>query len=213
MTDADNLKQNSSEALYAYLPAFVALLLTVVTIVMYAAVRSGKDATIYFDLCVIALTPIAIVFCNRKWRLGLPQYLVTLMCLHSVMSVDMGTALGFYGRLVWWDALVHAFFGFLSCATLYYLFLRWKQVKPVFLEQILIVLLVISFAAIWEVYEFVAGAIIGSDMQDVGLLLSEGLNPLTDTMSDMALATVGAIVFEFGLLFIRWPARRKNTIK
>lgn len=209
----NELKQTTREALFDYQPAFAALLITAVTIALYAAVRSGKDGTIYFDLCVIALTPFAIVFCNRKWRLGLPLYLITLLCLHSVMSVDMGTALGLYGSLRWWDALVHAFFGFLACATLYCLFFRLKESEPKFLDLICIVLLVIAFAAIWEVYEFVTGAIIGSDMQDVDLLLSQGLNPLTDTMSDMTLAATGAAVFEIGLFFKQQLGRRKEHIK
>lgn len=195
-----------------YLPAIVSFVLTLITFILYATVKAGKDATIYFDMFVIALVPFALVCCNRKWSLGVPRYLVVLMCAHLVMSVDMGTALGVYGVFKWWDSFVHCFFGALCAATLYFLFIRWRKRKPEPLENVIIVLLVISLAALWEVYEFVVSPIIHSDMQDVQSYLARGLNPLTDTMVDIVLAAAGAIAFT-AVLFVRYLFKRRKEKK
>lgn len=202
MVETKEAESRENTAIAAYLPAFVSLFLTVITIVLYATLVPNHYWSIYASLFIIALTPFAIVFVNRKFRLGIPQYLVILMCTHGILSVDLGTALGLYGRFPWWDTFVHAFFGFLSCATLYSLYFRFREGKPDLLDFIGMVLLVISFAAIWEVYEFVAGGVLDSDMQDVAASIAKGINPITDTMVDIVVATIGAALFEAGL-FVR----------
>ncbi len=206
----EEAKSEKSEALRAYLPAIVAGLLTLTTVILYSTVIEWRWWSVYLAMAIMTLVPFAIIFVNRKWALGLPQYLIILFCVHTVLSVDMGTALGFYGKWKWWDTAVHCFFGFLACATLYYLYFRLKDDRPKAVDYIVMVLLVISFAAIWEVYEFVAGAILDSDMQDVRALMEQGLNPITDTMVDIVVAFVGSLLFLLFLYLKYLFVKRKN---
>lgn len=192
-----------SELAVAYLPAIVSGICAVVTTVLYTTVIDVQYWSVYFDQVFMAVVQFAIVFLNRRFSLGLPYYLIALMALHSVLSVDMGTSLGFYGRYPWWDTFVHCFFGFLAAATLYYLYPRLKGGKPNLLDILVIVLIVLSFAALWELFEYVMGGILDSDMQDVQRLMAEGKNPISDTMFDMTVAIIGACAFFILLLPVR----------
>lgn len=178
-----------------YLPAIVALLMTVITTVLYFTVMPERYFSTTIGLPVIAVIPFGVVFVNRWLKLQLPRLLIILMCAHAVMTFDLGSTLGFYGRFPWWDTAFHAFFGTLAGATLYYLYIRIKHEKPGLIDCIVMVMLVLSFAALWEVYEFGAGDVFNSDMQDVQRSIEVGINPLTDTMVDMCVATAGALFF------------------
>lgn len=202
MLKKEKITAEKREALLAYLPAVTATLLTALTIVLYITVCDAHYWTVYCSLAIMLFVPLILTAMNRRLGLGIPNYLVALMCLHAVLSVDLGTTFGFYGRFAWWDSSVHCFFGLLACGTLYYLYIRWKGETPKALECLIIVLLVISFAAIWEVYEFVASAVLGADMQDVALQMAQGINPLTDTVVDILVATLGAVVF-YGVLALK----------
>ncbi len=184
-----------------YLPAIVTALLSVVTLILYATIISEHDISDYLCIVLISLVPFVLIFLNRKFKLNIPRYLIVLICLHFVLAVDAGTAMGLYGRLSWWDLLIHGYFGFLGCAIFYYLYLREKQ-KPKPIHYIMFVLLTISLAAIWEIYEFAADLILHSDMQGVEAALQQGISPLTDTVTDIMIAVVGAVLF-YAVLFIK----------
>lgn len=199
---------SAKEILIAYLPAIVCTLCAVVTTVLYSTPSivdpSGRHGTVYFDQAFMPAVQFVIIFLNRKFKLGLPYYLIALMSLHAVVSVDLGTSFWFYGRYSWWDSSVHCFFGFLAAATLYYLYPRIKGKEANWFDALVIVLIVLSFAAIWELFEYVASIVLGEDMQDWQRLVAEGKNPLSDTMFDMVVAVIGAAVFFAVFYLIRW---------
>ncbi len=195
-----------------YLPAIVTALLAVITLILYATVITEHEVSKYLCICFIPAVPFALIFLNRKFTLGIPRYLIMLVCLHLILSVDGGTAMGLYGRLPWWDLMVHGFFGFLGCAFFYYLYFRFEKQPPKPIHMIVFLLLTIALAGIWEMYEFVADLILHSDMQGVEGALAQGISPLTDTMTDMMIAIAGAVLF-YAALFIRkvfFPKRKKG---
>lgn len=203
------VKTNQLNSLREYLPAFVTLIPTLFALLWYILYSPDHHLSTYLAVLVIAPTPFAVIWVNQKFKLGLPKYLIILMCTHAVASVDMGTTLGLYWRLRFWDSLVHCYFGFLACATLYYLFFRFRDGKPNFIEFLVIFLLVVSFAALWEVYEFFASMVFKSDMQDVAYQLAQGINPLTDTVVDIMVAAAGALIFLAGLNVVNAIKKRK----
>lgn len=205
-----NVKERSQTAFSAYLPAFITLLFTIAAFSVYTATNPDKHLSTYLALLVIAPTPFAIIWVNRKFSLGLPKYLIILMCSHAVCSVDLGTTIGLYWRMRWWDTFVHCYFGFLACATLYHLYFHFQTGKPKFIEYIVMLLLVLSIAAGWEIYEFFASMVFESDMQDVAYQLELGINPLTDTVVDMMVATAGALIFLAGLFLFKWFSKLRE---
>ncbi len=231
----DTKKWDMRELFLAYLPAILSAICNIVTTILYSipSITPYTHWTVYFDQVFMAVVQFAIVFINRKFKLGLPYYLIALMALHSVFSVDMGTSLGFYGRWKYWDTFVHCFFGFLAAATLFYLYPRIKGKDPNLFDAVVVVLIVIAFAAIWELFEYVMGAILDSDMQDVyrltgdvvnhvleaknagstadlNTLMKEMPNAVSDTMYDMVVAIVGSLVFFACLYPIRFLKRKRK---
>ena len=218
----ENKQDKVWDILVAYLPAILAGICAIATVIIYS-IYSAPRWEVIFDQIFMGCVQFVIVFLTRRFKLGLPYYLIALMALHAVVSVDMGTSLGFYGRHSWWDSSVHCFFGLLAAATLYYLYPRIKGKEPNAFDALVIFLIVLAFAAIWELYEYVAGMIFESDMQDAyGLtsniinhvnearaagstadlytLMREMPNPVSDTMFDMTVAIIGAGVF-FAILY------------
>ena len=194
------------QAFLGYLPAIVTAAVAIVTFALYAAVIPEHKTSAYLAVCFI----FALIFANRRWRLGLPGYLIVLICLHFVLAVDLGTALGMYKRFWWWDLFVHGYFGFTGCGILYYLFVRFAQREPNALHLIAFVLVTLSFAAIWEIYEFVADLFLHSDMQGVESAIAQGISPLTDTVTDMTIAIPGALIFYAVVFCIRAYRRKKQ---
>ncbi len=234
MNDPLKEQPKRSEIFIAYLPAIISAVFTAVTTVLYS-MGGARFWSVYFDQVFMAVVQFVIVYLNRRFSLGLPYYLIALMALHSVLSVDMGTSLGFYGRFRWWDSFVHCMFGVLAAATLYYLYPRFKGKEPNLFDALLIVLIVLSFAAVWELFEYVMGMILHSDMQDaygvttdivmyviaalggaeadretVGTMVWQQRNPVSDTMFDMTIAVVGAIAFFLCLYLLRWIKQRSK---
>ena len=182
---------------------------TVVTLVLFTLPRLEpvedimervRIASVYFDIVFILFVAYFVVFFNRKFKLGVPAFLVWVVCVHLVLSVDFGTSLGWYDKFPWWDDFLHTTFGFIGAAAIYYLFLRWRKNKLDVFDHIVIVLLVVAFAALWEIFEYVAGKILYADTQDVGALVAAGRDANYDTMMDLIDAIVGAVCFELYLL-------------
>lgn len=203
-------RSKALELFLVYLPAFLTTIAGIGTIIAYALTSTAPWWAPYFDAVFIAFVPYALIFLNRKLKLGLPDYLVILWCTHCVVSVDLGTVMWFYGKISWWDSAVHGYFGFLACGTLCYLYPKFKGgERPKVFDHIMIVLAVIAFGAIWEVYEFFCSYVIGTDMQDVGTQLAQGINPMTDTMIDITCAAIGAVLFEL-IVLAKWLVLRRK---
>ncbi len=211
-------KQCAKKLCIDYLPPFCVLVSMVVTLILFATgMPSEMDhkeyvqhITVFFDIVFVAAVAFALVFFNRRFRLGLPYFLICLVCAHLMLSVHFGTALGWYYKFTWWDDFLHCFFGAIGCAGIYYLFLRWRKNKLDAIDHIVIVLLVVAFAALWEIFEFVAGEILNADMQDADMLVEAGKSAVYDTIMDLVDAIVGAVVYELFLQSAHFIARKRR---
>lgn len=194
-----------------YLPTIVTALLTIVTLILYVTVIEEHAMSAYVVVSLMPLVPLALTFVNRRWKFGIPRYLIILVCLHLILSADAGTAMGLYDRISWWDLMIHGFFGYLGCAFSYYLYFYFEKQAPKPLHYIVFVLLTLSLAGLWEIYEFVADLVFHSDMQCVADALAKGISPLTDTITDMMIAIVGAVLFYVALFVKKQLSKRKES--
>ncbi len=203
--------QNSKvKAFLDYLPSIVTAVIGVATFIVYMTVIDGHEVGRALFVALAPIFPFLVIFLNRKLKLGVPMYLIILLCLHLVLAADAGTALGAYVRFWWWDLLVHGLFGFYCCGILYHLYIRIENQKPKAVHFVVLLLLTIAIATIWEIYEFTADLVFHTDMQRVGEALSNGVSPVTDTMTDIMIAAFGALLW-FALLFFMWLAKRKKS--
>lgn len=120
----------------------------------------------------------------------------------------LGTYLRFYDTFVWWDVLLHftsgilmGYVGIVVLVTLDRECLLFKAHK-VWLIALFAFSISIVGAVIWEIIEFGSDTLFGSFTQ---------LGSLQDTMIDLILGTLGAILFA-GYLIIRLRKKKSCCI-
>lgn len=196
-----------------WLPLLAASLLGVITLMIYTWGLGGRNTVVFLQVGSGAMLPALFPLLDKAIRRPLPATLYWLITLHIVLSCDLGSALGFYGRFPRWDLWMHGYFGFLAGVTLYILLLRWNgaALHPAGF-YILILLGTMGGAALWEVFEYSCDLLLGGDAQRVQEALSLGLSPIRDTMTDIIIAIAGLGVFYLLLFvdrFLGFKLRRK----
>jgi glycopeptide antibiotics resistance protein len=134
-----------------------------------------------------------------------PSILVIFIGLFLFCALGLGEMLKVYDLVWWWDDMLHGMsgiiLGFAGLFTLYFLNGRTTEaMKPLFVA-IFVFMFAISLGVIWEIYEFFVDIIFGTAMQQwnmppnaiVGGRSFQGMG-LRDTMDDLILASIGAII-------------------
>ncbi len=184
-----------------WLPLLTTGLLGAMTLIIYTLCFDKKSFVVYLQVGAGAMIPALFPLLNKAMKQPLPAILYWLISAHIVLSCDLGSAMGFYGRFSQWDLWMHGYFGFLAGAALYILLLRWNgaALHPAgFL--ILILLGTMGGAALWEVFEYSCDLLLGGDAQRVQEAIALGLSPIRDTMTDIIVAMAGLGVFFLCLL-------------
>jgi len=111
-----------------------------------------------------------------------------------------------YSTIWWWNVLFH-FLGGISMATSGFFILqiakRFHKItssSPV-IDAVLIILFTMSIAVCWEFYEFLSDTYLYTHSQVSNF----------DTMKDLCMGTLGAIVFSSGWLVVR--LRKQRTVE
>ena len=123
-----------------------------------------------------------------KLKISLIIFIFAAQCL--------GTVLGFYGRFLWWDTMLHTISGII------FFFLGEAIIKQMNNEKVkgeLNNIIIIAFAVcfslstgvIWEIFEFFVDSLLGQNMQVAKGLI--GQEAVMDTMIDLISVTVGTI--------------------
>lgn len=123
-----------------------------------------------------------------KLKISLIIFIFAAQCL--------GTVLGFYGRFLWWDTMLHTISGiiffFLGEAIIKQM--NNEKVKGELNDKIIIAFAVcfsLSTGVIWEIFEFFVDSLLGQNMQVAKGLI--GQEAVMDTMIDLISVTVGTI--------------------
>lgn len=187
-----------------WLPSLVTLVLAAVTLIIYPYTVERIDPIVYAQVTAAALIPAILLFLGRLRKSPFPALLNALIALHVVLASFLGSALGFYRHIPWWDLLMHGFFGFVAAAVLYILLLRQNGRSLGMATLLTVVFLsVMGLAALWEGFEYAADLILGGDAQRVLEALETGISPIKDTMTDILITIAGVGVFYSGLLIDR----------
>lgn len=123
-----------------------------------------------------------------KLKISLIIFIFAAQCL--------GTVLGFYGRFLWWDTMLHTISGVI------FFFVGEAIIKQMSnekgkgeLNNIIIIAFAVCFSlstgVIWEIFEFFVDSLLGQNMQVAKGLI--GQEAVMDTMIDLISVTVGTI--------------------
>lgn len=151
-------------------------------------------ASITIGIIVVTLVPF---FLKKFLHVFIPPEFVLLAIAFIFASLFLGEIRGYYIRYWWWDILLHSGSGFLLGIIgflLVHVLNETEEIgvhmKPGFVA-IFAFMFAVSMGALWEVFEFSMDSLFGMDMQKEMLGYPSGL---TDTMWDLIVATLGALV-------------------
>ena len=202
---------------------------------IYVAKTTGELFSYFYCLATVAFVALPLIMSVLfRWKMNLFFYL--LFTFYTVGPL-LGAVYNFYYLTSWWDILLHLLAGTVFAVVggqLAYVLNRSRETSYLF-AALFGVLLSISIAVVWEIFEYSSDVFLHSDMQadtiieaiytkinrtdglaDVYEGITEtvvngqslGINGyldigLIDTMHDMIIETVGALIFPIYVLIDR----------
>jgi hypothetical protein len=170
-----------------YFVVFILILISLVVAATYSVIVEN-----YIVLFVSVLVMIIILvpyFFRWKYGLSIPLEIEIVVVAFVYASLFLGEALSFYSLFWWWDILLHGFsaliFGFIGFIILYYLYAHHRIKSRTYMLALFSFSFAIAIGVVWEIFEFFMDTSFGLNMQKSGLV---------DTMSDLIIDSVGAIV-------------------
>lgn len=147
-------------------------------------------------LCIILIT-VAPSLLGRHFKVGIPAEFELLAAVFVFAALFLGEIRGYYARFWWWDIALHTTSGFLLGILgflLVYILNESERIdlhmRPRFVALFAFVFAV-AMGAIWEIIEFSMDQLFGTNMQKPMFGDPSGL---TDTMWDLIVDTIGALV-------------------
>ena len=139
-------------------------------------VNTLKILSIFLSINVIKIV-------NIKYKINDEVNLVYIIFI--ILAHFIGVILNFYDKILYYDKFVHFLFG-IVCS--YIVFNSLKE-KNNILKILLVIIITMFFATMWEVYEYTTSIILKIDPQNN---ITTGVN---DTMQDIIVAFIGTIIF------------------
>lgn len=118
--------------------------------------------------------------------------------LFILISLALGSVLGLYHKIAWFDLLAHFLTGIVSSLASLIILQKYNliQKKNAGFIFIFMIVFALGIASGWEFFEFFSDKIFGGDTQYVKL------TGVDDTMEDMLIALGGSILFS-GYFYIK----------
>ena len=194
---------------------------------IYVALTSGELFSYFYCIATVVFVALPLIMSGIfRWRMN---WLFYLLFTFYTLGPLLGAVYNFYYYTSWWDDLLHLLAGTIFAvvgAELAGVLNKGNKTSYVF-AAIFGVLISISIAVVWEIFEYSCDVFLGSDMQADTIVnmintkinrtdgivdsyngitetivngQSLGINGyldigLVDTMHDMIIETVGALVF------------------
>ena len=168
----------------------IVMVFSIICLILQPFCYDGITFINFVQLIGCALLCFVIPIFTRIFKIDIPFVFNYLVCTHIVISMCLGNALKFYSLISWWDLLAHGLFGAICTCGLLVLFHNDK-VSMMFLYF----LSTVGLGGLWEVFEYSADVLSGSDTQKVQESLDKGKLPQADTMEDIVITIVGSLFF------------------
>lgn len=152
------------------------------------------NAFLVLAIMVITLAPAML---GRQFRVHIPPEFQILAVIFVFAALFLGEIRNYYERIWWWDIALHTSSGLLMgiLGFLLVYVLNESEHTEIHMRPHFVALFAFLFAvavgALWEIFEFAMDQIVGTTMQKPMFGDPSGL---TDSMWDMIVNTVGALV-------------------
>lgn len=194
--------------------SFIVLILAIATMVALFYVKKEKmRVRLFFSLLQYIAMSIVLIsprLLKKFSNFEVPVEVHISVTAFAFLGLVLGDGLNFYGKIGWWDSLLHFTSGIiLSFIALWLLQMLILRRKYLFMHRALLYIFVVAFSlavgAVWELCEYTVDDIFHTNNQQYmattrATIVSsddeplEGHDALADTMKDLALDLAGAIL-------------------
>ena len=169
-----------------------------------AHARVKSDYVLMLLQCAVGILAMGCpTLLRRRWGLVSPSRMMILYAVFLYASIYLGEVRNFYYRIPHWDNILHGFSGLMLGALAFSVIqlLNKSDRVPVTLSPLFVAVFTFCFAVTvgvaWEVYEFAADGLLGTNMQKFGPwdgAAFSGRAALHDTMADLILDALGGLI-------------------
>lgn len=140
---------------------------------------------------------------QQKFQFTIPSNFLIAIVFFITATVFLGEVGDFYEKYWWWDDVLHGGsaigFGILGFVIMLYLTQSSKLIASPFLVSVFSFSFASAIGVVWEIFEFSMDQFFGLNMQKSGLI---------DTMSDLIINSIGALLASFsGYVYLRQGPR------
>lgn len=171
---------------------------------------------------VAMLVTFALMRLEKHHHVHLPRALLLTIMLFVVASIVLGDAYGNYGRFWWWDDVLHALSGVIAGLVGFLLVYFFNARYNMHISPRFVALFAFSFAVtigvVWEIIEFSVDVVFGTEMQRWNMAPDETIigkayqgAGLRDTMSDLIVASIGAVLAS-GFAYATYKNDRRRVL-
>lgn len=173
---------------------------------IYFALAALKEKDIYQFLIIITVIPVSLLPYGMKkiGKVKVPGILECFYMLFIFFGYFLGSIMKWYGKIAYYDVIIHFTSGVLSAMVAYYIYKMFQKKEEVGITVLFILSITALVASAWEIFEFVCDKIFQKDAQNV---LTSGVD---DTMTDIIAAFLGSILYI--LLYIFQQKCKKGKI-
>ena len=167
-------------------------------------VRVKSDYVLMLLQCAVGVLAMGLpALLRKKWGWRIPSRMMILYVVFLYASIYLGEVRNFYYRIPHWDNILHGFSGLMLGALAFSVIQLLNQSDriPLALSPAFVAVFTFCFAVtvgvVWEVYEFAADGLLGTNMQKFGPwdgAVFEGRDALYDTMIDLIVDAIGGLV-------------------
>lgn len=185
--------------------------------------RVRSDYVLMLLQCLLGIVAMGLpsVF-EKKFKWEIPNIVYYFYIFFLYAAIFLGEVRNFYYRFEYWDLILHTFsatmmgfFGFSLVEMLN------RENENVSLNAFFVAFFAFCFAmtigSVWEIYEFVSDGLLKTNMQKYALetgIALQGRNALSDTMEDIIVDAVGALVAStIGYISIKYKFTFLNAFK
>ena len=185
----------------------------------YAKVRS--DYVLMLLQCILGIIVMFIPsFVERKLSIDIPNNMEITYFIFLYCAIYLGEVRNFYYLIPYWDVILYAFSGAMLGALGFSLVCYFNDTDffEINLSPFFIALFAFCFAlaagVVWEIYEFLADSLIGTNMQK--FIIADGTvlvghAALKDTMKDLIVDAISSLIITIiGYCTIKNNNKTKN---
>jgi uncharacterized membrane protein YjdF len=183
--------------------------------------KSRGDYLLMVVQCVLGLMVMFLPsFIQKKWRIGISNYMYVIYFIFLFCAIYLGEIRNFYYLIPHWDTILHTFSGVMLGALGFTLvtLLNDEPSVRLNLSPRFVALFAFCFAlalgALWEIYEYTVDGILSLNMQKYALEDGTqlfGRAALTDTMKDIVVDAIGALVVAIAGYYMLKRAGKKKA--